>query len=433
MSTGIGRVQPGRAATPVARAAARTEVSKNEESEFEPAIQDEGPSGVGAVEVVGNEERFPGIAEGLTAGYLSSDRRLPAAAEVPGTLPSETGAPEFGQAPSLWSECPDLQLARQRLCQTLEGLGPSTPLRLSFEQVVQREDLMTAVPTRDHWALPELRRERLQECLVLMGWLPQEPHLDELQELLGSDELEVIDQLAHYSNCYWGTKYLSGKVVQAKTILRRLWGTRFRDRKLRLRVQAAERNNAGYEWVQGEARLTLSLHRDSYKQMNSLENQVTASVFGGEASHRRGALDLISMIHECAHACFDDMWGLPAAAAPGSVSRAMSEGFAVVTELVSLDCLASSSADRLTFSRRRAQRVEWLQEALTGAAPDDRLAYLEGVETFANLYRTGGFDAVFDFIAGLDPVRCNATARSHEKYQAAIPRPEEIAALLGRQ
>ena len=428
MSTGIGRIQRNRAAAPVARVAAKTEVVKSEESEFECPIEDEGPSGVAVVDAVGGEERFPGIAEGLTPGYLGSDRRRPVAASAPGTLPAEAGETEFGQRPSLWSQCLDLELARKKLLQTLDGSTPPSPLSQTFRQVVQREDLLRAVPTGQDWELPELRRSGLQECLVLLGWLPQDNHLDELEVMVG----QVHDQLADYWACYLGSRYLEGKVRQARTVLKKLWGSRFRDRKLRLRVCAAERNNAGYEWVQGEARLTLSLDHGSYAQLGSLEDQLTATVFGGEACHRRGALDLISMIHEYAHACFDDLWGTPAAAGMQSVSRALSEGFAVLTELVSLDFLTPTCADGHTFSQRRVQRIEWLQQGLDGAAPDERMAYLEGVETFANLYRSGGFESVFDFMACLDPARCNATPRSHEKYQSAIPHPEEIAAVFGR-
>lgn len=425
---GIERVQHHRALTPPASpmAAARAEVAKHEESESHRFIEDEGPGSLASVEVGRSEERFPGIAEGLTPGYLGSDRSRPTTTNAPGTLPLEAGQPEFDRAPSLWSQCGDLELARKRLLQTLEGVAPPTPLSLAFRQVVQREDLLRALPTGQDWEQPELRRAGLQEGLVLLGWVPQDSHLDQLEEMVA----QVHDQLADYSACYLGSRYLADKVLQAKVVLKKLWGVRFCERHLRLRVRAAERNNAGYEWVQGEARLTLSLDRGSYEQMTCLEHQLTATVFGGEASHRRGALDLISMIHEYAHACFDGLWGTPAAAGMQSVSRAMSEGFAVLTELVSLDFLGPSSADGQTFSERRVQRIKWLQEALNADAPDERMAYLEGVETFANLYRQGGFDAVFDFIAGLDPGRCNAMARSHENYQAAIPRPEEIAALV---
>jgi len=143
--------------------------------------------------------------------------------------------------------------------------------------------------------------------------------------------------------------------------------------------------------------------------------------------------DLVSFIHEYAHGIYDKILGVPASIKMTRVNRSISEGFAVLLELLAIDCVAeeSSDMDRRDFLERRDQRIRWLQKVLTPGADDALLAYAEGVELMVNVFRSGGLAAVRDFVSRVKVTKADNLKRSNPKYREAVGIPEKILELVG--
>lgn len=199
---------------------------------------------------------------------------------------------------------------------------------------------------------------------------------------------------------------------------------------IKLRVVAASTNNAGYEWVQGKARLTLQGPDLLNSTSSSLALLPSMGPFGGSHTFRRETVDLISFIHEYGHAIYDRLLGVPAKVSVNYANRALSEGFAVLLELIVLDHLTGINEGDADFEQRRRQRIDWLKGILDGDTCSSKWAYAEGTEIMVNLFRAGGLQRVRQFVTEIRPKKADALRRDHESYQEALCRPEAVLRLL---
>jgi hypothetical protein len=232
-----------------------------------------------------------------------------------------------------------------------------------------------------------------------------------------------------------GLRYAENLADHTRALYRRYFADEFLDLDLLIQIEVGERNNAGYEWVQGRSRLTL---QTSGLLADEPFVQKTDGTLNPAHSIRRGVSDLISFVHEYAHATYDALIGVPAGVDVLRASRAFTEGFAVLFELLSIDHLLTLPdsklfpGDRADLEARRDHRVVWLQQVLDGPVPQSQLAYAEGTELMAHLHRDGGLGEVVRFVKDLVPNKANALSRSHPEYQEAACCPRIMRRLVCR-
>ena len=224
-----------------------------------------------------------------------------------------------------------------------------------------------------------------------------------------------------------GRRYAQNLAQQTKAFYRKYFSDEFLDLDLLIEFQKTDKNNAGYEWIQGRSRLTLQ--SSTPIEFDTPHLQKTSGSLGSRVSYRRGVADLISFVHEYAHATYDALLGVPADIDVLRANRAFSEGFAVLLELRAIDHLLELPDSRLVrgdksdLSERRAQRITWLQQVLEGPVPASQMAYAEGIELMAALHRAGGLPEVVEFVRSVVPNKANALSRSHPDYRRAVGNP----------
>lgn len=430
-------------AAPAAKSAPAQKPNHTEAEQAEPhTINDEAPESLPPCQEVEDlEELFPGIAEGLSPAYLNFSEHLPRAMESPSILSMEQSAPgglNLKRIPPVpvqrITSDPILGSSLSKLESHIENLDADLHIKNLLRTGLHREDLLAAL------CCEELRNEScawesLRDWVANAGLVPSTSVVESLAQTL-LRETELLDSFSRYSEQYFCLKYLHGIAHQAKQVLKRLFGTSFQDIPLRLRVIAGEKNNAGYEWVQGEARLTLQLSERHRGSRGGLEHQTSTGPFSQRFLFRRGLIDLVSFIHEYAHAAFDRALGGPVEISLSKVGRALSEGFAVLAELAALHHLsglpetALLEGDRQALSERRRQRIAWLQEGMSQGPSSLQMPYMEGTELFSTLFRQGGFPAVFEALEQLSLARCNSTKRNERAYLEARPQPGQVWNLL---
>jgi hypothetical protein len=229
--------------------------------------------------------------------------------------------------------------------------------------------------------------------------------------------------------------YATNLAAHTKALYQRYFSDYFLDLDLLIQVQVGAGNNGGYEWVQGRSRLTLQT--DNPLERGS-EPHLQKTVGALEADHRfrRGVSDLISFVHEYAHATYDALLGVSASVDVGCANRSFSEGFAVLLELLAIDHLLQLEThqiiegDREDLAERRNQRVRWLQQVLQGPSSPAHLAYAEGTELMANLHRAGGLPRVTDFVKAVVPNKANSLSRQHPDYHQAVGDPAKMRTLV---
>ena len=230
-----------------------------------------------------------------------------------------------------------------------------------------------------------------------------------------------------------GLRYAEDLATHTRALYQKYFPDEFLDLDLFIQMEVGERNNAGYEWVQGRSRLTL---QTSTLLVDEPFMQKTEGTLNSAHQFRRGVSDLISFVHEYAHATYDALLGVPAGIDVLRANRAFSEGFAVLFELLSIDHLLTLPENRIFpgdqagLATRREDRVVWLQQALEGPVPPAQLAYAEGTELMANLHREGGLTEVVRFVKDVVPNKANALSRSHPDYQKAACCPRKIRSLV---
>ena len=86
--------------------------------------------------------------------------------------------------------------------------------------------------------------------------------------------------------------------------------------------------------------------------------------------------------------------------------------------------------DGSDLEERRRQRVSWLQSTLEAGASFQNLAYTEGIELMANLYRAGGFAEIKSFLSAVNPAKADKLGRDDGRYREAIADGAQLLPLL---
>ena len=370
-------------------------------------------------------EHFPGILEGLSPDYIGRA--------------TASGPFDFQKQPTLTREqilqCLDVQHSRTRLEKSLQDYPPSHPLREVLEEAAREEALLAKFVGEEKLQTQGGHRA-LVDALVAASPLPLGTlEYSSLEHALNPTKSALFEPFCHFSQNYFAHRYLVQLVGQTQELFASFLKEISHPLTLRLRVRQSDENNAGYEWIEGQHRLSLLVCDPLNDIRTEWPELPTAGSFQQEYQYRRGTSDLVSVIHEYAHAVYDHLLGIPASADLGIVNRALSEGFAILCELLLLDALAhranSAPRDSRDFQERRFARIDWLQEALEPDSPSSHLAYAEGVELMTNLFRRGGFSEITDFINRVNPSRANSLSRSHPDYRENPTNPDKVLSLLG--
>lgn len=140
---------------------------------------------------------------------------------------------------------------------------------------------------------------------------------------------------------------------------------------------------------------------------------------------------LLLVVHEYAHAVFDDSVGRKEQYLTAAAYSAMTEGFAVTLEGLFIDRLTAdplawglSAQDASDLLKIRRAREQWLASVDTH--------YAEGVVPFSKAFETAGDEGVLAFVAKLSARRMTDVHRSEPAYQLAVSDPETLAAYVGR-
>ena len=386
------------------------------------------PAGGGAAETsseAADPEHFPGILEGLSPDYIGRA--------------TASGPFDFQKRPAPTREeifqCLDVQHSLTRLEESLQDYPPGHPLREVLEEAAREETLLAKFVGEGKLQTQGGHRA-LVDALVAASPLPLGTlEYSSLEHALKPSPKRLFQQFCHFSQNYFAHRYLVQLVSQTQELFASFLKDISHPLTLRLRVNQSDENNAGYEWIEGQHRLTLLVCDPLNDIRTEWPELPTAGSFQQEYQYRRGTSDLISVIHEYAHAIYDHLLGIPADADLGKVNRALSEEFAILSELLLLDVLTqranSTPRDSRDFQQRRLARTDWLQEALKPDSPSSHLAYAEGVELMTNLFRRGGFSEITDFIKRVNPSRANSLSRSHPNYRENPTNPDKVLSLLG--
>lgn len=356
---------------------------------------------------------FPGIAEGLTPQYLEPGWQLTAPpSEVSAFQPIEI-VPKFVLD---WSETVHLY---KKLNQEFEQ--QSNEMTVLAQSVINNEELLALFISRESLEDPNDFVTQLNGQLGLS--IPSE-------QFWQGDNYE---KMRVYSQAYFSHRYALELTQQTKSVISHYLGELFLDLPVIVKVVEAEKNNASHEWISGQHRLTLEA-KDSFADHRlGIAESISTGSFDQGYNFRRGVTDLVSFVHEYAHGIYDKTLGVPASIKMTRVNRALSEGFAILLELLAIDCLCEecTDMDRRDFQERRNQRTRWLQEALVPGADDALMAYAEGVELMVNVFRDGGLGAVGEFVSLVRAAKADNLKRSNPKYREVIADPEGVLELVG--
>ncbi len=358
---------------------------------------------------------FPGIAEGLSPEYLEPGWALSEPFE--GHQLRSLQPPEIGLDRVLKSS------ETVHLKKKLEALSPelSKSLQTVLHSALEDEEVLAL------FVSPESLEDR-------------DDFVAELSELVGLDlqesELwnsELYPLLESYSKGHFAHRYALQLVTQAKAVINNYFPEVFMELPVIVKVSEAQANNAGHEWVSGQHRITLEVKEPFGSSRHDIPDLVSTGSFGEGYQFRRGVTDLVSFVHEYGHAIYDKNLGVPASNKVDRANRALSEGFSVLLELLTIDCLQEelSPMDCRDLLERRRQRVSWLQGALEGEVEPSQMAYAEGTEFMVNLFRESGLWGVSEFLKAITPVKADALARSNPRYREAIADPDLMLELVG--
>lgn len=398
-----------------------------ESQDQDSAVEDDLPEDSGSADFESVDSRadpdlFPGISEGLTREYLQHQPR--------GGLDLQR---DLSVSRQTVLACSDVSHTFRRLNDCLEPHPRGYALRELLEHISTCDKLLALFVAQEHLE----GRQSLIDKLAQASPLPLASfEYSGLESLFWGGQPNLYTTYSEFSQSYFGHKYVCRLAFQTQLLFRTFLPQLGRDVPLRLRVRQAEQNNAGYEWVEGEHRLTLLVSEALGEIRNQWASLPTNGSFGGDNIYRRGVSDLVSVVHEYAHAVYDRIQGKPASADLGKVNRALSEGFAILCELVLLDCLIThcnvTCPDQEQFRRRRTERIEWLQSALQCEVSSAHLAYAEGTELITSLFAEGGMAKVLEFVAQVNPGKANSLARSHPDYSSAPTDSDRVLALIGK-
>lgn len=361
------------------------------------------------------EAMFPGIAEGLSPEYLE-----------PGWAQSEPF--EGHQLRSLGP--PAITVQQVLACSETAHLRSKLEGMLSKQTSAAQSLLTTALEDEELLAL-FIEAEGLGDRAEFVSELSDMLEL-EIQE---SDlwNTDLYSHLEGYSKGLFSHRYALQLVAQAKAVINNYFPEVFMELPVIVKVLEAQANNAGHEWVSGKHRITLEVKEPFGSSRHDIADLVSTGSFGEGYQFRRGVTDLVSFVHEYGHAIYDKNLGVPASNKVDRVNRALSEGFSVLLELLTIDCLQGelSPMDSRDLLERRRQRVTWLQGALAGEVEPSQMAYAEGTEFMVNLFRESGLGGVSEFLSAIKPVRADALSRSNPRYREAIADPDLMLELVG--
>ena len=383
------------------------------EDDFEPAEEGEGENDDTAFRV--DPALFPFILEGLEPLSRAHPRS-------PATYDRETETSQILQCAEVKHR---FRKVRDRLC--------SFPADHLLQAVLTSEDLLKL------FVAPEVLSSRggvthLVDTLVSSSSLPFTT-LEYQQMALDLEcDGELYGALSQYSETYFAHRYGLGLVNRAQDLFKQTVPELTSSLPLRLVVKPSEVNNAEYEWVEGEHRLTLLVAETLGGLRTEWGTLTSSGSFREPYRYRRENCDLISVVHEYGHALYDRLQGRPANSDLGKVSRALSEGFAILCELLVLDTLSGNcslpSGDRDDFRQRRKARVEWLQSLVTEQESFSHLAYAEGTELICSLFRKKGAKGVLLFIQGINGAKSDSLSRRNPRYRCSPTDHVQVGSLL---
>ena len=390
-------------------------------------------------------QRFPGIAEGLSKAYLRAYSKNAVKSRAPLTLDPNAGTLGILQSENSVFRLSDVAKSSIMNCHRVEqhsqGLTnilaacPNKSLHSAlFTGIFQNDSLLAAFCRGQLLGEPSLRQPWLKEVNGQYQLGFDHHDLLELESILFAKEL--FQEICQFSESYFAHRYGLSLTQQTKTVMSTYFPEIFRDIPLEVEVIPRDFNNASHEWVRGRHRLSLQYADSLADHRKDIPDTRTSGSFASSQPYRRGIADLISFVHEYAHGIYDEILGTPASIKMERVSRVLSEGFAVLLEILSLDHLAEdgpgkwSKEDIDDLIRRRAQRVDWLQGALQPGASESLIAYAEGIELMTNVYRQGGLGAIRTFLESVSSQKADSLSRSNPKYRESIPDPKLISNLI---
>ncbi len=157
-------------------------------------------------------------------------------------------------------------------------------------------------------------------------------------------------------------------------------------------------------------------------------DEVVASPFSEETQYKRDIVSLYAMLHEVGgHLTYDHITNpdnLPTTPDYyNTIDAAVSEGFAVMTELAVVDKIINGTVpgftaeERAALSQLRAERLN--SSYLTGLHANEN-AYGEGHTIMQNVYEKGGMDGALDFIGQLDSYKTRGVSRGVPHYRQSL-------------
>lgn len=407
---------PAKAAAPVASAAATQSTSglDIQESFVQSDQVEEREASPNSAEEAELLAMFPGIAEGLTSEYLELGWELTEPLEAPEVQDPET----IDQEQVL--NCSETVHLKSKILDQLSQHPPG--VRSLIRSVLDDEDLLASFVAKEDLGdldefVQELNEATENESPVLAS------------ELFHNGLYESVEL---YSRGHFSHRYALQLALQTKQVMSGTFPELFLELPVIVKVVEANQNNASHEWVSAKHRLTLTVKEPFGNHRENLDELVSTGSFDQAYHFRRGVTDLVSFIHEYAHAIYDKILGVPASIKMTRVNRSISEGFAILLELLAIDSLQSecSDMDHRDFQERRDQRVTWLQSALQPGADDSTMAYAEGVELMVNVFREGGLSGVAEFLRTVSPAKADGLSRANAKYREAIADPEMVLDLV---
>jgi hypothetical protein len=155
------------------------------------------------------------------------------------------------------------------------------------------------------------------------------------------------------------------------------------------------------------------------------------SAFGSRGRARLQAKieQLVTFVHEFAHALFDHAVRSPGERAAYTAYDAMTEGFAVTLEQAMVERLLAAPAEA-GLSERDVRDLTRLAQARRAWLAQEDTHYAEGVLALGRLHQEEGDEGLAAFIGALRAERLTALPRTSPAYQLALGRPGLLKALL---
>jgi len=268
----------------------------------------------------------------------------------------------------------------------------------------------------------------------------------------------LYEAICEYADTYFETKYFLETVNKAKAVIERYFPALYRDCRVKIGISYTPNNEGARCYPRPEAG-RYSIWFDAAKPLANQRDygNLETRSFDGPYLFRRRIADLVNAIHEYAHALYSEETGgmeteklLPPDIHKTTADAALTEGFAVMIELLSCDMLAAD-ADKLGLDERDLRDLqEWrngrmiymlqTHRAAHSANEKERkwgtkaMIYAEGtVKIFHKLYKAGGMAKVIEFLHSIDRKKASATKRTSEEYREALGKPEKLRRLFGKR